>query len=85
MNNEQLAAKISKIDPRDLKINRLKTLPLLAVEVRRVSDRSYQICIWGEPRYQGRTFLRGGVEERLSFLRRSYTVTVKQSDAREKK
>jgi hypothetical protein len=57
-------------------------LPPLPVELRRVSHRSYQICISGEPRYAGRTFKRSEIDERLRVLRRNYTVVIRQTDAR---
>ena len=66
----QLALKLS--DP----------LPELPVELRRISFRSYQICISGEPRYAGRTFKRSQIDERLRVLRRNYTVVIRQTDAR---
>jgi len=57
-------------------------LPPLTVELRRVSHRSYQICIYGEPRYAGRTFKRSEIHERLRVLRRNYNVVIRQTDAR---
>jgi len=57
-------------------------LPAWPVELRRVSHRSYQICIEGEPRYAGRTFKRSEIDERLRVLRRNYTVVIRRTDAR---
>lgn len=68
--------------PKQLSFADLSNLPPLAVEIKRVTPRSYQIFIEGQPRYQGRTFQKSAVDARLSVLRRSYAVTVQRTEGR---
>lgn len=57
--------------------------PVLAVTLRRVGLKKFQIVIGGRLRYQGVAFSRARIDVMLGQLGNRFTVTIKEEDSRQ--